>query len=248
MSARMYPLLHTVVLATAVVACARGSSFPTGAGGQSTGSTGGASSCAEQPCKLVSPQCGCAANEACAFAPGSTRRACEASGPAPAGQTCAKGECAPGSLCLGSGATGVCTEFCNGDADCANGICALQLSDGNGGSIPDENLCSQNCDPETNAGCVSGATCQVGVEASGAMRTFTICQGAGPGGMNAPCGSVSDCAATFDCVSTGAETVCLQYCYVDGAMPSGCASCTPLTAGNANTPIYLGSKQVGVCQ
>jgi hypothetical protein len=175
---------------------------------------------------------------------------CGAAGTAGPGQACAgAGTCAPGSICLGGGTAGACAAFCATDADCASegGICVLTLSNGSGGSIPNEMLCSGSCDPVANTGCVTGMGCQVGVEPTGQMRVFSVCESAGKGVKNGACTTVADCAAKFDCVNTGSQTVCLEYCYV-GVTQAGCTTCTPLSAGTAMTPLVLNGKQVGVCQ
>lgn len=226
-----------------------GSGGASSASASSSAASSSSGMCAETPCKLTAPQCGCPAGKACTFAPPATTRSCQKAGTATAGQGCQGiGQCAPGSICLGGGMQGVCTEFCKTDADCTatGGICALQLSDGLGGSIPNENLCSGTCDVTTNAGCaVPGTGCQIGIEQAGQMRTFTLCESSGTKGKKQTCATVADCLPKFDCVNTGTSNVCLQYCYVNGTT---CPICTPLTYGPTMTPIYVGPNQVGVCQ
>jgi hypothetical protein len=164
-----------------------------------------------------------------------------------AGQGCTgQGQCAAGTICLGGGAQDICIKFCATDADCPGSICALQLSDGMGGAIPNEMLCGTNCDITTNAGCnVAGTGCQIAIEQGGAMRTFTFCTTAGTGGKGAACTTSANCQAKFDCINNGTSTICLQYCYVNAPT---CATCVPLTNSTTMMPIYIGANQVGVCQ
>jgi hypothetical protein len=108
-------------------------------------------------------------------------------------------------------------------------------------------LCSGVCDPTTNSGCPIGTGCQVSVEQAGQMRTFSFCESSGSVGNGGTCTTSSDCSPEFDCVNDGLGNVCLQYCYV-GTPMANCATCTPLSAGTAMTPLVLNGKQVGVCQ
>jgi hypothetical protein len=224
--------------------CAKGSTFPT-----TTGTTG--DTCTGTPCELVAPQCGCPEGDACTFVGTAATPSCSMAGAIAVGQACdGPNTCEAGSICLGDGTVGGCTAFCATDGDCAatGGICALQLSDGNGGAIPNENLCSNTCDPVAATGCPVGLGCQVGAEPSGQMRTFTVCESAGAGTQGEVCGTSADCATGFNCVTStdGITTLCLQYCYV-GVAQTGCATCTPLSS-SAQTSLVVNGKQVGVCQ
>jgi hypothetical protein len=241
---------------TTITVSSSGSS--SGSGGATTSSHTGSSSttsstssgmCAESPCKLVSPQCGCMSGQACTFAPGATTRTCEKAGTTPAGQGCTgSGQCAAGTICLGGGAADICVQFCATDSDCAatGGICALQLSNGMGGAIPNEMLCSSTCDITTNVGCsVAGTACQIGIETTGQMRTFTYCTSAGTKGKNQACTATTDCLPKFDCINDNGSTICLEYCYVNSPV---CPTCVALQNSTTMMPIFIGANQVGVCQ
>jgi hypothetical protein len=253
--------------ALGVGSCATGSTFVGGAGGDGTGavttttthttgthssssSTGSATSssstsssgsgCSESPCKLTSPQCGCGAGMA--FSITGTSRACAAAGTTAQGQTCVgPTDCKAGLLCVGGGTAGICDKFCNTDADCAGAICALELSDGLGGSIPNATLCTNTCDLPTNTGCPSGTECQLGQEQSGQMRFFTFCTSSGTAGAHQSCTIPEDCAPTFGCFSS---MICLQYCFVGSAACAG--QCSPLQDASMN-PIILNGQTLGVC-
>jgi hypothetical protein len=198
------------------------------------------------PCKLTAPQCGCPAGEACSFAPAAHVRSCQASGTDLPGHACNVGQCAPGSICLGSG-QGLCFPFCDTDADCASqgGICALQISDGMGGSIPNETLCTNSCDLITNTGCsVADTSCQLGREQSGQMRWFTFCQSDGTKGQSMSCTSSADCVADFGCVGT--PGTCRQYCNANDFQACGGLGCSILMDQNM-MPVAVNGVELGVC-
>jgi hypothetical protein len=156
------------------------------------------------------------------------------------------GKCEPGAICLGTG-QGLCVAFCATDADCATvgGICALQISDGMGGSIPNEMLCTNSCDLITNVGCsVAGTSCQLGREQSGQMRWFTFCESAGTGGQNAACTSAANCMADFGCVGT--PGVCRQYCNTNNFSACGGLGCSMLV-DQSMMPIIVNGVTLGVC-
>lgn len=257
---------------TGAAACATGSTFVGGFGGDGSGagpttssSTGGhtgssssggkttssssssstsSGSCSETPCKVTSPQCGCGSGQECTIV--SYKVACHAAGTTAADQVCtSQFDCAAGALCLG-----ICTKFCDSDSDCTaeGGICALELSDGTPtGSIAGVTMCTGNCSPITNSGCIgSGNGCVFGAEQSGQMRTFTFCTQVGTGGKNTACTSNFDCKATYGCINNGTSNVCLQYCDANNFSACGGAGCTPLQDSSMN-PIYIGSTQLGVC-
>jgi hypothetical protein len=100
------------------------------------------------------------------------------------------------------------------------------------------------CDPTTNSGCPTGTGCQVGSETTGQLRTYTLCETSGTKGKNKTCTDSTSCLPEYDCVDTGTNTVCLEYCYVNNAT---CANCVALQNSTTMDPIYIGSNQVGVC-
>ena len=224
----------------------------TGSGPTSTGSTTTSTSsgpvCAEDPCKLTVPQCGCPAGEQCSIN-GSTR-ACVPSGNTPNGQPCASAECSPGLLCASTGpnVTSTCTKFCDGDADCVapGGLCIIGLNDANQNPLPGVTLCTENCDPTTNIGCpAAGTSCVVGQEQGGQMRFFTRCLGSGAGHQGATCVSNVDCAPKFGCFTTTnpAAVKCLKNCKVSA--PNGCPAGTKCTFFQPAE--LVGAEEYGAC-
>lgn len=229
-----------------------------GTGGDTTPTTGGGGStssgtttttttttmevCMETPCKLVEPQCGCPAEQMCAF--NGTARECHA----PIGDKLVDQECtglyscAPGALCtLISSSKSVCSKYCDTDAQCGGGLCALTLNDGSGGMVPGIKLCSDACDPTSAAGCPAGLNlgCQIGQTEAGV--TFAVCSGAGAGTQGTTCTDEEDCAPGYGCFNTG-TTQCLKWCKPpNGTCPAG-ASCLSF-----NPAVYLGGVEYGVC-
>lgn len=266
-------LLGLICLAGSLVACATGGKLQgTGAsggdggagggegGGTTTGNTGGEGAtttttttstgtptptCDESPCKLVSPQCGCAAGDMCAINMKGDRE-CVLAGDEQPGQACTGFfSCAPGALCVqASSTTSTCSTYCDQDAQCNGGICVLGLNDPDapGQTIPDVLLCSDDCNPLTNAGCNAalGLGCRLHQEQEGQMRVFTLCTGAGNGGQNATCADQEDCAPGSACFTfTDMSMKCLQYCNVNS--PS-CAQCVSL-----DPPLIYKGVNYGAC-
>ena len=217
--------------------------------GVTTGSTTTSSStgpaCSEMPCKLVEPQCGCAPGEMCSV--DTSGRSCVPEGSVGWGEICGAGaQCAPGHICVLTKDTpptiSTCSKFCASDADCEapGGLCIITLNDGNGGSIPDVTLCTDNCEPTTNAGCAAGTACQIGTENGGLMRTVTFCAGAGAGTQNTTCADSTECAATYGCF--GGVNACLHWCKV------GLGGCPAATLCNSlSPPLVLGGTEYGAC-
>ncbi|MBK8252910.1 MAG: hypothetical protein IPK82_09600 [Polyangiaceae bacterium] len=249
--------LHILLAFTCLsaLACAKGNTFQgtggngtggsgdTGGGGQTTGSTttiistGGSTTsstlppCDEQPCKLVSPQCGCADGEMCAIGDTGDRE-CHAEGDKQIDQECVGlFSCAAGSLCVQvSTQKSVCSPYCDNDNQCNGGICLIQLNDPSspGQALQDVTLCSDDCDPTTAAGCPPGLNlgCQLGQESTGQMRVFTICGGTGPGGQAATCTDSEDCAAGYGCFTlSDMSQKCLKYCKPASPSCPGAATC-----------------------
>jgi hypothetical protein len=216
----------------------------TGSSAQTTGAGGGA--CAETPCKLVAPQCGCPPDEMCAI-DNTGQRACLTAGTAAPGAACGPVDCAPGGICLGTGNLGFCGEFCKTDSDCnAPAICILGVSDGNGGTVPNAALCSSNCSPTTSAGCPTGMGCQIVQEDLGAMRYGFTCTAAGTKTKGQPCASSSDCAPNFGCYNIGNALQCARNCNTFNDQCPGAETCNALVDLNAQ-PIVVNGIGVGVC-
>ncbi len=217
--------------------------------GQSCGATGCSSTCGESPCRLISPQCGCGAGQACYLS--GTTRGCAAAGTTAEGASCSGvADCSPGLTCLNVARSGTsvsqCGRFCATDSDCTGaGLCIHTLSDGAGGTVSGVMLCSVDCDPISQAGCVSGSACQIYQESMGAMRFFTDCVApVGAGGQGASCSADTDCRAGFACA--GSPSVCQRWCDAPGmAAAGGCASSE--ACYGFSTPLVVGGTEYGVC-
>jgi len=222
-----------------------------------TGCEAGTPSCSETPCKLVSPQCGCGAGQACYMDPDGART-CAAAGSTPAAGGCtAIADCAAGNTCVGlSDTVGACHRFCDTDADCGGqpgALCILGLADTMGADLP-ETTCTLGCEPATNTGCPAGSWCFLGQESEGAMRDLSHCSAdpQGPATQGQACATQEDCAPGFLCLDTdGAGTTeCLQLCRNPSTSfpgpspdcPSSIYDCVALDPGAA-----LGSTTYGVC-
>jgi hypothetical protein len=218
----------------------------------STSSSG--SSCPDTPCKLTSPQCGCAAGEACTVQ--SYAVTCAAPGSDVVDQACGTttaDQCQAGAACVGASATsGQCLEFCETDFDCSSGgICAITLADGPNSttSIPGVTLCSPHCNPIGGLGCPPGATCELARESSGQTRWFGVCAPSASKTQGTACTQgAGDCALGYTCLDDGTGTDrCLKYC--DADLLSGCSgatSCYPLQ-DMSGLPIVLDGVTIGVC-
>lgn len=210
-------------------------------------STSSGPACAEDPCKLTVPQCGCAPGEQCSV--DGSGIACSPMGNTGNGQACTGFDCSPGLLCVNTTASvSTCAKFCDSDSDCTapGGLCIIGLNDANQNPIPGVTLCTENCDPTTNIGCpVGGTACEVAQENGGQMRFLTHCAPAGAGQQDAVCVSSADCAPKFDCYNTTNPTAvkCLKNC--KASAPNGCP------AGTAcqffATPVIVGGEEYGAC-
>ena len=212
-----------------------------------TTSTGSGPACAEDPCKLTVPQCGCAAGEQCSV--DGTGVACAPMGNTANGQVCTGIDCSPGLLCVNTTAsTSTCAKFCDTDADCTapGGLCIIGLNDANMNVIPGVTLCTENCDPTTSIGCpVAGTSCEVVQENGGQMRFLTHCTGSGAGQQGDTCVSSADCAPKFNCFKTTNPMAvkCLKNCKTSA--PNGCPA--PTTCKLFPTPELIGGEEYGAC-
>jgi hypothetical protein len=203
--------------------------------------------CEETPCKLVEPQCGCAADEMCAVINTGAIECHSPVGDVSIGQVCTGlYSCEPGSLCtLKSSSTSTCTRYCDADAQCGGGLCLIQLNDPQnpGQVLPGVTLCSDDCNPVTNVGCPAGLGlgCQLGQQQDGAMTVFSVCNGAGNGGQYATCADQEDCAPGFACFDTGVLE-CLQYCNPPNGICSGGATCVSF-----NPQLFYKGVEYGAC-
>lgn len=207
--------------------------------------TGSGGACQGNPCKLVAPQCGCAAGEGCTL-DNTGAPTCDVAGNVAPGGNCSADACQPGSICLGTTpTTPTCGEFCATDAQCTapGGLCVVKLNDGSGNEIPGVTLCSENCDPTTNVGCVSGTGCTFGQEQAGQMRFFTACRESGAKTQGQTCTTNAECAPGYGCINTG-TTQCMKYCKVGTTCANG-MSCSAVSIGGVD--IVIGGIQYGIC-
>ncbi len=222
-----------------------------GAGGDA-GMGGAPLPCGEQPCKLVSPQCGCAPGDRCTLT-GDGARVCAVEGTSQPLEFCVA-DCTAGNHCVNNGTTGFggfCHQICEVDADCntptqgPGGICVLPLNSGGG------TVCSQNCDPVSNTGCKeanAALKCDIAREPAGSMRWFTRCTGSGTIMSDGICTAINECSAGSSCVPVAGEPAayCLAWCTnpsTGGVCPQGAShACSPFT-----TPLLIGTIEYGAC-
>lgn len=224
-----------------------------GSGESCSAATGCVAGCAESPCRLVSPQCGCPSGEGC-YIDGSGGRLCSTAGSNPQGAPCSGlASCTPGNLCINvnndGGSTPMCAHFCNLDSDCGGGLCLHRLSDGMGGTLPGVTLCTTPCNFVAQTGCRTGAFCDVFRETAGAMRYFSDCIAPdyGTGTQGAPCIDEDDCRAGHACLDPdgagSAPAQCLHWCNVTTG--TGCPSGTTCLA--FSMPVTIDGTEYGVC-
>lgn len=213
----------------------------------SSSSTG--SPCDEDPCKLVSPQCGCGVDEKCSLN-SSGDRLCVDDGTRTQGQECGdvSGDCEAGALCVYVFGTdneiSSCGRFCTDDGECEGqgGLCVLGLS-----GVEDVQLCSDNCDLVSGSGCaIDQTTCDFGFDADD-ERYFTICTGdIGVGTQYDACDPVIGCAPGNSCfeTQTEGEFVCFQWCSTAAPNCPGDLECFT----DFDPPLAIGNIHYGVCQ
>lgn len=227
------------------------SHLSTCAGGAACSSTGCSTSCSETPCRLLSPQCGCAAGQACY--PAGAMRVCATAGSGTGGAPCTtSSDCAPSYACLNIAASGpavnMCTHMCAMDSECGGGLCIYQLNDGTGMAVPGLTLCSHPCNVATNAGCSAGSVCTIFQEQTGAMRYFTDCTAPVAGaGEDVSCTVGTDCSPDRYCTDTmdGITPGSLCHHFCNTATGAGCPgghTCLGFT-----TPILINGISYGVC-
>ena len=202
--------------------------------------------CMESPCRLVSPQCGCAAGQSCRM-DAAGARSCGAVGSGSTGSLCTSlGACRAGDHCVGlGGGIAACHHFCATDSDCtgAGALCLFPLEDNNGNAIPNVRVCSHACEPARQVGCPSGSFCVVGVDGS---RNLTFCNGAAPGSgaLGSACTSSGQCGAGMLCVSSQ----CAQLCRTPtGGASSDCPTSRGYNCVALNPGITIGSTAYGAC-
>ena len=201
-----------------------------GAGGAGVSDAG--PPCSESPCRLVAPQCGCAAAQMCQRAmAGSTVRSCVAAGTTTIGGGCTfSTECAPATGCVRAGTpTGQCEPWCESSADCGvSGEC-MRLGMGT-----DVGACSSGCDPvgSGTTGCPPDLVCRVvlGERIPDMAATHAaICSGLGGAAAGAACSTSIDCGPGLYC----AGSVCRHLCgaTADCVAPATCVALVPAFRG-----------------
>lgn len=200
--------------------------------------------CSEAPCKLVPPQCGCPDGEGCVLV-GVGKPGCVAAGTKVAGEACGVDLCAPGFVCQGlkNQKTPTCHQLCESDGDCGTlaGKCAIALlTDAGGLGVK---VCSDDCNPVTNAGCPAGTACRI-VKAPADPVVFAVCLDAGAGQQGDTCAKPTDCEPGFQCVLP-APDVCAQFCVV--ASPTCDPGTTCHTFEIAALAPVIGGVEYGLC-
>ena len=227
--------------ASATSGSAGGGATGDGGSGGIEGEGGAAPTCSEDPCKLTSPQCGCASGEMCTLQMG--ERACGPAGTAQVGELCSATQlCAAGALCLGLGSNlqGLCRPFCDDDTDCGSAPgagCALRVDTGNG-RIAEELVCSEACHLVTNDGCpVEGTKC-VAISSS-----RTACGTAGAGALGETCTDIYDCDIGLACVPSPTQTNTAECMQITTASNPKC----PAGSAPQNADVAIGSVTYLVC-
>ncbi|MBO6939547.1 MAG: hypothetical protein JJ863_31540 [Deltaproteobacteria bacterium] len=201
-------------------------------------------SCAESPCRLVAPQCGCPTGQACQIA-GDASRACVADGTNAESARCDTGGCVAGTACVNVSLTAtnvpVCKRYCDSDADCTGGpgsVCIAELG------TTGQNVCSSNCDPASQLGCPANSFCGLFTETATGRR-LTDCSGpVGTGGQGASCVGTENCQKGFTCANPGTGNQCMRWCR---RSPAG-GECAPgQTCIGFDPALVFNSVEYGAC-
>jgi hypothetical protein len=208
--------------------------------------------CSESPCRLLAPQCGCPAGNACYT--NATGRECRPAGTVADGALCtAASGCRAGSDCVAIStsatvAVDMCKPFCAGDATCGGGLCVYDLVDSGGTPIPGARVCSTPCNPARSTGCPAGSTCDILQEAEGAMRIFADCRApVGTRTQGVLCTTAAECAGGYTCFDPDGAGVrglqCMHWCDVTAGI--GCLAGDTCLA--FETPLLIGGTEFGIC-
>ncbi len=177
----------------------------------------------------VAPQCGCGSNQTCYVTDVAGTVACIGAGSKPMGATCsATSECAVGLTCE----LGACHSFCEGGSTCSNpktSVC-VQLEDGNGGTVPNDNICRIKCSLDSPATACGTGNCTF-VEGGN-----TDCVGSG---TSTSCSSSNPfaCQQGSLCLT---DNTCHKWCKVGNSCPTG--SCTAFSS-----PAVVNGVEYGFC-
>lgn len=187
--------------------------------------------CAEKPCRLLPPQCGCPAGQAC-YVP-ATAPVCLAPGAVAEGGACSKdNDCSAGSACITGIAMGsFCAPFCDlsQPAQCPSNVCLVTGLAGVG-------VCMVVCDPIAQSGCGARSCLLIGKTGGGYI---TACgKVGGKATKGGTCVGMADCLPGLMC----AGGKCWPLCEVKSG--KGCA-----TACSPGVPaLKPGAVEYGVCK
>lgn len=208
-----------------------------GVGGSGGEGGEGDPTCAQQPCKLVPPQCGCNIGRRCVHTAAGEPH-CVPVGGKPATAAC-DNDCLAAHVCAdnGTGAPPMCHRYCLTDGDCIGdgSRCILNLA------VIEENLCTASCDAIAQTGCVAADTkCDVGSAPGGA---YSHCTGVGVGVQGDLCATTSECAVGLTCTSVNAGPLtCYTLCDVDAGICPGGTACNAFA-----TAVNIGPTEYGIC-
>ncbi|MEM6956449.1 MAG: hypothetical protein AAF645_12210 [Myxococcota bacterium] len=202
--------------------------------------------CAERPCQLVSPQCGCSTGFGCYLAEGDDR-VCAAAGTRSEGESCDDDICAPGLVCIQIDTDDtICRRHCDVDPDCTGGLGSVCLGGITGSTAT---TCTTDCNPASSVGCPAGTRCDI-FEETDSGRRLTDCGSAGTAGYLATCTAREDCQPNFGCFNIGgASDVCLPMCRRAGPVGGECgafAGTVCVRIGDAPGFVF-GGTEYGAC-
>ncbi len=209
--------------------------------------------CSDPICDLW-PQCGCQTGQKCSI-DSADNHACMTAGSTPQSQPCAAdGDCAAGTMCVGSSATDLrCHQFCVGDNDCpgtgGGGVCVISLVDSAQQPIPGATMCTTDCNPAVlnPTSCPTGWACHLQYVDDNADTIpdffLTDCANdAGTAGEGGFCDNVSAfCAPGHWCYTDFNE--CIRTCRVGMSDCSGVQICQTYTDA-----AIVGTTEYGYCQ
>ncbi len=202
---------------------------------------------------VVYPQCGCAGTQACDITSTSGNAVCVAPGSVADWNLCTgSGQCKKGSTCVHD----VCTPFCANvgapSGDCSGGAAeCYQLQDSNQNNIPNDKVCSLNCDPTNPQNATGFSPCGSGVNCYPDTDGYAWCLGpttaGGTQGQDCTNGLNTDptmCAIGYYCVPSTFSGTCYRMCKVGGSgICTGSTTCHSFSTKN-----YAGSTEIGYCK
>lgn len=197
--------------------------------------------CAETPCQLVAPQCGCGGGLVCQRTRGDDPfRECVPPGAAADGELCFNNvECGEGMVCVAAtGGVGACTRYCTP----AGTACTDPASFCGELFVTSEPIgaCMVPCDPVAASGCPGTLGCTLLRTRSLETTSLTwgaLCNETGPA-AGASC--VGLCAPGLVC---GSGDVCTEACVIGGAACSMGRTCARLSPR-----AMLGGVEYGACE